>query len=280
MPHPNLSPREAAEDRELDMRDVPQQSRSAAPYVAPGFRYEFHIGDPSAAYFWSKRLIDVLVSAVALVFTLPLMVSIALAVLATGRPIFFRQVRAGEGGRAITVLKFRTLRNDADAYAAKPDDRAAYVTSVGRVLRRLGLDELPQLWNVLRGDMSLVGPRPEMPFLVQGYDALRNLRLSARPGVTGLWQLSPVRKLPIHDFIEYDLFYLAHRTLRFDLWIMLRTPLLLLLGRHVELNRDLVRKWGGDSRGSPVKAKISIDLSADVARLEEPLSVVTSELAR
>jgi len=245
----------------------------AGRYTPPGFRYEFDLAPARAGYLGAKRAIDVLVALTGLIVASPLLVVLALAVLTSGRPILFRQVRIGKDGVPFTVLKFRTMYTTADAYARKPDDAAPTVTRAGRLIRTFGLDELPQLWNVLRGDMTLVGPRPEMPFVVESYDGVRRLRLSATPGVTGLWQLSPVRKEPIHDFIEYDLFYLAHRRILFDLWIIFRTPMLLLLGRHVELSGALIDRWGR-GRSMPIQRReprIVLDLTDRVARLEEAL---------
>jgi len=103
------------------------------------------------------------------------------------------------------------------------DDSDPRLTRVGRVLRRLSIDEVPQLLNVLKGEMSLVGPRPEMPFIVQNYGLLERQRLCVKPGITGLWQISSARAHPIHENIEYDLFYIEHQSLRMDLSILLRT---------------------------------------------------------
>jgi lipopolysaccharide/colanic/teichoic acid biosynthesis glycosyltransferase len=97
------------------------------------------------------------------------------------------------------------------------------LTSLGRALRRFSIDEIPQLINVLMGDMSLVGPRPEMPFIVKTYDARQRLRLHARPGITGLWQVSPARARPIHESVELDLYYIQNRNIFLDLAILLRT---------------------------------------------------------
>ena len=102
-------------------------------------------------------------------------------------------------------------------------DSDSRLTRIGRFLRRSSIDELPQLLNVLLGDMSLVGPRPEMPFLANRHGALERQRLRVRPGMTGLWQISPARAFPIHENIEYDLYYVRHRTLFLDWAILLRT---------------------------------------------------------
>jgi len=97
------------------------------------------------------------------------------------------------------------------------------LTNIGRVLRRLSIDELPQLLNVLQGDMSLVGPRPEMPFIVATYGPRERLRLNAVPGITGLWQISPARAMPIHQNLEFDFFYIESRNFFLDVAILLRT---------------------------------------------------------
>jgi lipopolysaccharide/colanic/teichoic acid biosynthesis glycosyltransferase len=211
---------------------------------------------------------DVVLAVLSLVVMALPMLILALAVLASGTPVLFRQTRIGEGGRSFTMYKFRTMSMDADPYATKPVKTALHVTRVGRILRASGLDELPQLWNVLRGDMSLVGPRPEMPFIVKSYDQVHRLRLQARPGLTGLWQISTVRLQPIHDGIEYDLFYLANRSLALDLWILYRTPLLLLLRRHVRMDQRLIDRWGQPAT-APEPARVVLDISDPTAPLIE-----------
>jgi lipopolysaccharide/colanic/teichoic acid biosynthesis glycosyltransferase len=223
---------------------------------------------PSTAYRSGKRAMDVVLAVLSLVVMALPMLILALAVLASGTPVLFRQTRIGEGGRSFTMYKFRTMSMDADPYATKPVKTALHVTRVGRILRASGLDELPQLWNVLRGDMSLVGPRPEMPFIVKSYDQVHRLRLQARPGLTGLWQISTMRLQPIHDGIEYDLFYLANRSLALDLWILYRTPLLLLLRRHVRMDQRLIDRWGQPA-AAPEPARVVLDISDPTAPLIE-----------
>ena len=125
--------------------------------------------------------------------------------------------------------KFRTMRDDSPAYATPPrshDDPR--ITRVGRWLRKTSLDELPQLWNVMRGDMSLVGPRPEMPFVVESYEEWQKRRLSVKPGITGLWQILGRKDLPLHDNLQYDFYYIHNRGLLLDLYILLRTVLVVL----------------------------------------------------
>ena len=134
------------------------------------------------------------------------------------------QQRVGRGGRPFTLYKLRTMRADAAPYAVAPragDDPR--VTRYGRWLRRSSIDELPQLWNVLRGDMSLVGPRPEMPFIAERYDDWQRRRLSVSPGITGLWQILGRKDLPMHENLQYDFYYIRNRSLVLDLSILLRT---------------------------------------------------------
>jgi lipopolysaccharide/colanic/teichoic acid biosynthesis glycosyltransferase len=172
-----------------------------------------------------KRSLDISASCVLLIVLSPLLVAVALVIkIDTDGPVFFRQKRIGKNGSAFDLWKFRSMRADAPPYERSPvstlDPR---LTKSGRLLRRLSLDELPQLINVLQGDMSLVGPRPEMPFIVEQYGALERQRLRVRPGITGLWQISPARAMPIHENVEYDLFYIEHRSMLLDCSIMLRT---------------------------------------------------------
>ncbi|MDH3308964.1 MAG: sugar transferase, partial [Acidimicrobiia bacterium] len=139
-------------------------------------------------------------------------------------PILFTHTRIGKGGRPFRLRKFRTMPTDSDPYQASPaGDRATHITRVGRVLRATGLDELPQLLNVLRGEMSLVGPRPEMPFIVEGYGPRERARLRVKPGITGLWQISPDRHAQIHENLEYDLYYIHYRSLLLDLVVLIET---------------------------------------------------------
>jgi exopolysaccharide biosynthesis polyprenyl glycosylphosphotransferase len=173
----------------------------------------------------AKRLVDVVGSLLLMLVTAPIWLLAMILVRETSPgPLLFVQERVGIGGRRFRMLKFRTMTRDANPYAASPaGDVDARVTPVGRILRATGVDELPQLLNVLRGEMSLVGPRPEMPFIVDGYSALQRKRLEVRPGLTGLWQLSADRHAEIHENIEYDLYYIAHQSLVLDALILLET---------------------------------------------------------
>lgn len=139
-------------------------------------------------------------------------------------PVFFRQTRIGKNGEPFSIWKFRSMRVDADSYARSPvSDSDPRLSRIGRVLRRLSIDELPQLLNVIKGEMSLVGPRPEMPFIVERYGSFERQRLRVKPGITGLWQISPARAMPIHENLDYDLFYIENQNLVLDCVILLRT---------------------------------------------------------
>lgn len=188
-----------------------------------------HLADSAnrTVYELGKRLLDVMVAAgllLAFAFLAPI---IALLVKFTSPgPVLFRQERAGKGGRRFTMYKFRTMYREAPAYGYSPGTAEdSRVTPLGRFLRRTSLDELPQLINVLLGQMSLVGPRPEMPFIVEQYTPLQRQRLAVKPGMTGLWQLSADRAFQIHENIEYDLYYVRHRSLFMDVAILLHTLL-------------------------------------------------------
>lgn len=176
-------------------------------------------------YLINKRAFDLAASLGLLLFSAPLWLAAAVAIrLDSPGPAHFLQDRIGENGRRFRMFKFRTMRHDVDPYAPSPaDDVHSAITPVGRILRRLGLDELPQLINVVKGDMSIVGPRPEMPFIVEKYTPFQRQRLHAKPGITGLWQVSADRHGQIHDNIEYDLYYIAHRSFLLDMLIIFET---------------------------------------------------------
>jgi exopolysaccharide biosynthesis polyprenyl glycosylphosphotransferase len=180
---------------------------------------------PSLLYEPVKRAFDLALSALGLVALAPLFAFIAWRVRATSPgPALFVQQRVGRDGAPFSILKFRTMRSDVAAYEPGPATGAdPRVTPVGRWLRATSLDELPQLVNVLRGEMSLVGPRPEMPFIAAGYDAWQRRRLSVPPGLTGLWQILGRKDLPMHENLQYDFYYIRNRSLVLDAWILLKT---------------------------------------------------------
>lgn len=183
-------------------------------------------------YEKTKRLFDLTVSLIVLTLTLPVWAVLALLICSDSNgPAFFAQLRVGKDGRTFRMYKFRTMHTEAPKFGFHPtDQKDPRVTRVGRWLRRTSLDELPQLINVLKGDMSLVGPRPEMPFIVECYNANHWQRLSVVPGLTGLWQLSADRAFLIHENIQYDLYYIRHRCFFMDLAIVLHTVLFAMKG--------------------------------------------------
>ena len=183
-------------------------------------------------YVQVKRLIDVLVSAGLIVLLAPVWICAALAVkLGSPGPILFRQTRGGWHGRPFESYKFRTMRADHvhDPREIVPLSHPA-VTGIGRVLRRLKVDELPQLFNVLKGDMSLVGPRPTLMDQVAAYDDYKRQRLLVRPGLTGLAQVNGNAQISWDERIHYDVYYVRHFTPGMDLYILLKTVLVVVLG--------------------------------------------------
>jgi lipopolysaccharide/colanic/teichoic acid biosynthesis glycosyltransferase len=186
----------------------------------------------SPAYRRRQRAFDLTVGLAAIVATSPVLGLAALAIWLEDRgPILFKQGRVGRYGRIFTIYKLRTMRLDDCGDALSPTastDRR--ITRVGRVLRRLSIDELPQLFNVVRGDMSIVGPRPEMPFVVRRYERWQHLRHLRKPGITGLWQISCRSTIPLHrpEATKIDLEYVRTASTRTDGRIFLKTFVALL----------------------------------------------------
>ncbi|MDI6448185.1 sugar transferase [Anaerobaca lacustris] len=186
----------------------------------------FAIAQPSKAVELLIRLLDIIGSLFILAWTLPFMVVAAVAIKLSSRgPVLYRQQRVGEGGRLFNLYKFRTMIDNAEKHvgpvlASKDDSR---VTAVGRILRRTRLDELPQLYNILRGDMSLVGPRPERPYFVQRHKALQGVRLVVKPGLTGLAQVRSFYDLKPAHKVKYDYIYIQNRSFLLNLYILLQT---------------------------------------------------------
>jgi lipopolysaccharide/colanic/teichoic acid biosynthesis glycosyltransferase len=182
-----------------------------------------------------NRAADVAVAGAGLVLTSPLLGIAALAIkLEDGGPILYRQTRVGKDGADFDVLKLRTMVVGAEGlgagYAVDQGDRR--ITRVGRILRRTSIDELPQLWNILRGDMSVIGPRPTLRYQVEQYDEHQRHRLDIRPGLTGWAQVHGRASLPWAERIELDVWYVENRSPRRDLEILLRTPLALFRGTY------------------------------------------------
>jgi lipopolysaccharide/colanic/teichoic acid biosynthesis glycosyltransferase len=172
-----------------------------------------------------KRGLDFIVSCICLIVLSPLFLVIALLIqVESPGPALFIQERVGANGKHFSMYKFRSMTREAEPYECSPilseDPR---ITRIGRLLRRTSLDELPQLLNVFLGQMSLVGPRPEMAFIVSGYSAHQRLRLQVIPGITGLWQLSKDRVYPIHENIHHDLTYIRKRSTSLDIAILIHT---------------------------------------------------------
>ncbi len=198
----------------------------------------------TAVQLFLKRVIDIVVSILLLVMLAPIIMAVAILIKITSRgPVFFKQRRCGLNGREFTLYKFRTMVEDAEkrleevrhlntvngpAFKAKDDPR---VTSIGKFLRRYSLDELPQLWNVLKGDMSLVGPRPPIPDEVKRYKRWQKRRLSMKPGITGLWQVSGRSELDFNEWMALDMKYIDSWSLWLDLKIMIRTVPAILSGK-------------------------------------------------
>jgi lipopolysaccharide/colanic/teichoic acid biosynthesis glycosyltransferase len=218
----------------------PSLKESAAGLVCPGLR------NPGARAL--KRILDVIVATLLLVPALPLSAVIALAIVLENRgPVFFAHTRIGQGRRRFRLWKFRSMVVDADAMlsrhlAAHPDDSAEWremhklkmdprVTGVGRFLRRSRLDELPQLINVLRGEMSMVGPRPIVEEEIPKYGAVFALYTQVLPGLTGLWQVSAHTHTSYRERTELDLKYMRNRTLWMDLLVLLKTVRVVTFGR-------------------------------------------------
>ncbi len=202
---------------------VELQNIGGIPLV--GFKEQF--GRNSYELF--KYSMDKITSTLLILLSSPVWAFVAAGIYMTmGRPIFFKQVRVGKKNKPFTILKFRTLKAQQGSQAISPElaakEGARAIPPFAAFLRKTGLDEIPQLLNVFRGDMSLVGPRPEMPFIVEKYGPLEKERLSVRPGITGLWQISEDRKrLLIHENMDYDLYYVEHMSFNLDLAILVKT---------------------------------------------------------
>lgn len=190
----------------------------------------------SAAYRVSKRIFDLVVASIALVLLVPIIPLIVVMIrLDTPGPVFFRQERVGKNGRSFKFYKFRSMHTDAErrrrevesmneqdgpVFKVKSDPR---VTSVGKFLRRSSLDEIPQIFNVFKGDMSVVGPRPPLPSEVEHYQPWQRRRLEVTPGITCLWQISGRSHLSFNEWMRLDMEYLRQRSFKTDMLILMRT---------------------------------------------------------
>jgi exopolysaccharide biosynthesis polyprenyl glycosylphosphotransferase len=199
--------------------------------------------DERRFYDMAKRVLDFSIAVLAVIVLSPVLLAIAIAIKLDSRgPVFFKQERLGKGTRRFTMIKFRSMYTDGEQrlgelaqlneatgplFKMKRDPR---ITRVGRILRRTSLDELPQLFNVLAGSMSIVGPRPPLPRELNGFDSIQRARLRVLPGLTGLWQISGRSNLPFEEMVRLDMEYIERRSLVTDLRIIAMTIPSVVLG--------------------------------------------------
>jgi len=200
-------------------------------------QFQVHKQSSNLFFITMKRVMDVILSCIACVVISPLLLLlwILIKIEEPGAPGIYRQIRVGKDGKPFEMYKFRSMVRDAEArqqdllhkneiqgamFKMKNDPR---VTPIGRIIRRTSLDELPQLFNVIRGEMSLVGPRPPLPREVNEYTSYDLQRLTVIPGCTGLWQVSGRNQLGFKEMVELDLQYIRKQSIRFDLLILLKT---------------------------------------------------------
>ncbi|MBI3836141.1 MAG: sugar transferase [Planctomycetes bacterium] len=209
---------------------------------------------------WGKRAFDIVGALLLLLVLSPVLIVSALLIkLTSSGPIFFVQRRGGLNGAPFALVKFRTMRG-----GRVPDPKEIVplehpeITPVGRILRRSKIDELPQLWNVLRGEMSLVGPRPTLLDQIEKYDAIRRRRLLAKPGVTGLAQVYGSAMMPWDERIMYDVAYVRSCSPQIDAWVLLLTAWVVLIGEERAARRFTSTKYANTLN------------SDEIARLQPP----------
>lgn len=180
-----------------------------------------------------KRIFDFSVATVSAIILVPVFFLIAIAIRMDSKgAALFMHDRVGKNGKIFSMYKFRTMSMDTPAAAEAPrHNKDPRITRVGKFLRKTSLDELPQLWNVITGEMSLVGPRPEMPFLVAKYNHWQRRRLDVKPGITGLWQILGRKDLPLSENLEYDFYYMKNASFLLDFVILLKTAWIVLSGK-------------------------------------------------
>ena len=187
----------------------------------------FSVNSPKSRWLYNKikYCMDFFISVFILFVSFPLLFIIAIAVKLTSKgPIFFTQERVGMDGKLFNIYKIRTMYVHANKYEKCPNTlEDSRIIPIGKFLRKTSLDELPQFLNVMKGEMGLVGPRPEMPFIVESYNDVQRQRLKVRPGITGLWQISHKRGSLIHENIDFDLYYIENQSLTLDLAILMST---------------------------------------------------------
>jgi len=231
-----------ARDR-MRIGTAPRQRPSVfQQHLAAGVAVVEAEGNQSASYHKAKRVVDIAGASFLLLVLSPVVIAVYMVLLISthGKPIY-RQVRLGYRGRPFTMYKFRTMRPDADCRRDEvrnekdgpifKNRRDPRVTSIGRFLRVTSLDETPQLFNVLLGQMSLVGPRPPIGTEVAQYEAWQRRRLSVMPGLTCLWQVSGRSEIGFQDWVRMDLWYIRNQSLRTDLELLIKTPWCVLTGR-------------------------------------------------
>jgi perosamine synthetase len=230
-PKDHLIPEQAPASPALELARRGRHGRPIAPRGGSSVRARV-VREATCPRYQSKRLLDL---AILMLVALPAlvigMVSAVAILLEDGRPVLFRQVRVGRDGQSFVLLKLRTMTNVRRRHDAFPEP--VDFTRAGRLLRRISIDELPQLINVLRGEMSLVGPRPTLPYQVQRYDSRQVGRLRVQPGLTGLAQVNGRNKMSWAERIEWDLRYVAHQSLRLDLAVLVSTVRVILTGDGV-----------------------------------------------
>ena len=184
-------------------------------------------------YLAIKRITDIALSSIFLLIAMPFFIIIPFLIKIDSQgKVFIIQKRIGFKGKEFYIYKFRTMKKYVDLYKISPTNNFdSRVTKFGRFLRRFSLDEIPQLYNVLKGEMSLVGPRPEMPFIVLKYSDNEKKRLSVKPGLTGLWQIKARKDIPLYKNLDYDFEYINNQSVLFDLKILLKTIPALIKGK-------------------------------------------------
>lgn len=185
-------------------------------------------------YIVTKRIIDILLSSIALILAIPffIIIPIFIKIDSNGR-VFIKQKRIGFKGKEFYIYKFRTMKDNVNLYDISPtSDFDKRITKFGKFLRRYYFDEIPQIYNVFKGEMSLVGPRPEMPFIVLKYSNNEKKRLLVKPGLTGLWQIKANKNIPLYKNLKYDFEYLKKQSTLFDLKIILKTIPFLIKGKN------------------------------------------------
>ena len=230
--------KEKAEFLDLNLSFVPRKNLYAnnpiklKDFAGITFSMQSINDDKFTFYRLTKRFMDITISIALLLMSSPMWLIIWILVKYTDRgSVFFIQERVGKDFKLFKMYKFRTMHMDSKKYEHCPaNSMDPRITKVGRWLRRTSLDELPQLLNVLLGHMSMVGPRPEMPFIVQEYNEIEKRRLRVLPGITGLWQISRGRKAEITENIEYDLYYIENRGITLDIILLLSTVVFVFRG--------------------------------------------------